>query len=261
MRYIVTLLIGLIAGGAVVFLLFTGVPRSHAVPGVAVKPPAPGGDAPGTVVVSLDESFFDPLLGTIFAKLGPPSFQLTRAGERPNDAPPTVMPAAFQGGCQNTIVLLPENNGVKTGVRFVDGKITAPLVFSGSRDLPFLGCKQFKGWAQATVQLSFDRASQQVYGQLNVESVNLEGEPSEIGNAVTPFVQAVINSRVNPLIILNGNQLKIAVPIQASNGTLEAQVKDVHAEIPNGALKLHITYGFDAVHGGVSQPQTASPPG
>jgi hypothetical protein len=39
------------------------------------------------------------------------------------------------------------------------------------------------------------------------------------------------------------------MPVQASGGTLKAQVKDVRAEVVEGALRLHITYDFSAVRG------------
>src|SRR6266852_4024290 len=73
MRHLIILLLGLIlgSGGAIYFL---GAPRAKLLPGARVQAPNPGGDAPGTAVITLDEKFFDEILGTIFRDLGPPSF-------------------------------------------------------------------------------------------------------------------------------------------------------------------------------------------
>ena len=146
------------------------------------------------------------------------------------------------------VVLAPEGSGTRTSVRFTGGKVIAPLAFSGSYSA--LGmCLNFKGNAQATVQLSFDQGKQTVYGQVNVEAVNLEGVPPGAGGIVTLFVQRAINERVNPLEVLRAPQLSLAVPVQATGGTLKAQVKDVRAEVLDGSLRMYITYDFSGVKG------------
>ena len=66
--------------------------------------------------------------------------------------------ALFQGGCTNSITLLPEGSGVKTGVQFRNGNVYAPMAFTGSYNLA--GCMQFKGWAQSSIKLSFDQEKQ-----------------------------------------------------------------------------------------------------
>lgn len=249
MRYILVLLIGLILGGALAFY-FLGVSHAKAAPGTLVKAPDPAGDQPGTAVLTLDEKFFDALLGKVFNDLGAPAFplqmgRLEGAGvglERESAA--TFRLAAFQGGdCKNQVVLAREGSNVTTGVHFSGGKILAPLAFSGSYNL--LGnCWQFKGWAQTSLQLSFDQSNQKLYGQINVEGVNLEGISPAVGGFITPVVQRTINERVNPLEMLRAEQLTLNVPIKASNATLNAHVKDVRAEVNEGALRLHITYDF-----------------
>ena len=81
MRYILLLLLGLAIGaGAAIFLL--GVPSAKAIPGAPVQAPAAGGDPTATVVVSISESFFDELLGTVFRDLGPPTFSLSEVDGR-----------------------------------------------------------------------------------------------------------------------------------------------------------------------------------
>ncbi|OLE54372.1 MAG: hypothetical protein AUG51_08885 [Acidobacteria bacterium 13_1_20CM_3_53_8] len=247
MKYLITLVCGLLVG-VVATLFFLGGARAHPSPGALVKPPDPGGDPPGTAIVALDDKFFDAVLGTIFRDLNAPSFPL-QIGENVSDSSNgsvAFRQAAFQEQCTNQVMLLPEGSNVRTGVRFNQGKIEAPLAFNGSYNL--LGnCWRFKGWAQARMDLSFDVAQQTVYGRINIESVNLEGISPIVSGIITPLIQNTLNERVNPIEVLRAQQLRLAVPVKASNGTLQAQVKDVRAEVTDNALRLHITYDFNAV--------------
>ena len=249
MKYILILVLGL-AFGAGVTVFFLGSPSAKAVPGVAVKAPDTGGDPPATVVIALSNTFFDGLLGTIFKDLGAPSFQLANAG--PHLEGDEIQKAAFQGGCTNTITLAHEGNDTKTQVQFAGGKISAPLVFSGNYNL--LGnCTALKGWAQTTIELSFDQPKQTLYGRINVEGVNLENVAPFANTFVTVFVRTAIDSRVNPLEILRPQQLQMVLPIKASGGTVKANVKDVRAEVLDGSLRLHITYDFSGTKGDTPQ--------
>ncbi len=243
MKYLVILVIGiLLGGGAAVF--FLGTPRARAVPGIEVKPADPNGDPPGTVVVGLDQGFVDAVLATTFTGLGQPSFNLGRLEDSES-----FLEANFQG-CANTITLLPEGSGVKTGVQFRSGNISAPMAFTGSYNL--LGnCMQFKGWAQTSIKLRFDQAQQTVFGTVSVDGVNLEGVNPVANNFVTVFVQTAINERVNPLVLVNERQLSLMVPIKASNGSVKAQAKDVRVDVLDGSLKLHVTYEFSGIKGQV----------
>jgi hypothetical protein len=247
MRYILLLVVGLVIGaGAAIF--FLGVPSAKAIPGVRVQAPAPGGDPPATVVVSITDSFFEQLLTTIFRDLGPPKFNLssnTSGSDR-------IQQAAFQGGCTNSVTMAAEGSNAKTQVQLAGGKISAPLVFSGSYNLAG-NCIQFKGWAQTTIQLSFDQGSQTLYGRINVEGVNLEGVNPIANNFVTVFVRSAIDSRVNPIQFLRPQQLQLMIPVQASNGSVKAQVKEVTSEVQDGTLRLHITYEFGPAQGQVPQ--------
>jgi len=248
MKYILVLLLGLIAGGVLVFFIFVGTPRAGALPGAPVRAPDQGGDPPGTAVVMLDEKFFDSVLATIFRDMNAPSFplQFSPVGMQGEGAlaAPDFRLAVFEGDCASAVTLVPEGSNVKTSVRLADGKIVAPLAFTGSYNAPLFGCIRFKGWAQASISLSFDQAKQTVYGRINVEGVTLDNAPSGVGDVVTLLVQRTINERVNPLEILQSHQLMLALPVKASNSTLKAQVKDVREEVQNGKLSLHITYDF-----------------
>ncbi len=262
MRYIIAILLGALVGAALVYATLVGAPAARPAPGEPIAAPDPSGVAPGTVVLRLDQPFFNELLGTIFTELGAPAFPLGNIGATRDrtDEPRTLtvsldersgarfMPAALQqnqqGGCANRLTIRQEGSGVQTAVRFVNGQITAPLAFQGEYALPLVGCRQFSGWAQTNIALRFDRNEQTLYGQINVEGVSLEGLNPVVGNFVTPVVQNAINSRVNPIRILSTSQLTLAVPIAATGGTLQAQVTDVRAEIQD-ALRLFITYDFN----------------
>jgi hypothetical protein len=252
MKYVLVLLLGLILGGVLVFFLFVGAPSVGSLPGAPLKPPDQGGDPAGTAVITLDEKFFDSVLATIFRDMNAPSFPLQfspvmmdgNPQQQHEAAGPTFSLAVFQSDCPSAVTLVPENGNVKTSVRLADGKILAPLAFTGSYNAPFFGCMRFKGWAQAGIQLSFDQSKQTVYGRINVEGVNLDNTPAGVGDVVTALVQRAINERVNPLEILQSHQLMLSLPIKASNSMLKAQVKDVREEVQNGKLTLHITYDF-----------------
>jgi hypothetical protein len=77
-----------------------------------------------------------------------------------------------------------------------------------------------------------------------VEGVNLEGVNPIANNFVTVFVRSAIDSRVNPIQVLRPQQVQLMIPVQASNGSVKAQVKDVRSEVAEGSLRLHITYEF-----------------
>ena len=243
MKYVGILVLGiLLGGGAAVF--FLGTPPAKSAPGQAIKPPDQNGSQPGAVVIALEQSFIDAVLATTFSGLGTPTFQLgqSRNGEE------RIEQALFQGGCANTITLLPEGSGVKTGVEFRNGNVYAPMAFTGSYNLAG-SCMQFKGWAQNKIRLSFDQEKQTVYGYVDVDGVNLEGVNPVANTFVTVFVQGAINQKVNPLILVSEQQLSLQIPVKASNGAVKARAKDVRAEVLDGSLKLYLTYEFTGVKG------------
>ena len=244
MRYVVVMLLGILLGAGVA-MFFMGAPSAKSVPGTAIRPPDQGGNPPATVVISLEQSFIDAVLATTFTGLGTPTFQLGRADTETTEQ---FTPALFQGGCNNSITMLADGSGVKTGVQFQNGKVTAPMAFTGSYNLA--GCLQFKGWAQSDIRLQFDEAKQTVYGYVDVQSVNLEGVNPLANNFLTTFVQGAINQRVNPLVLVSEQQLSLMIPVKGSNGVVKARAKDVRAEILNGSLKLHLTYEFSGVKDG-----------
>jgi hypothetical protein len=57
---------------------------------------------------------------------------------------------------------------------------------------------------------------------------------------------------------MRGEQLSLNVPVQASNGTLRAQARDVRSEVKDGALRLHVTYDFSGASGMAAPPAPQS---
>ena len=258
MKYVLALITGIVGLvlGALIVLFLLGAPKAKPLPGLPVQAPDPAGDPPGTAVITLDEKFFDALLGTIFRDLGQPSFplELTKLEQSLyDDSMLNTIPVALQNDCPDQVVIKNEGSNIKTGVRFTGGKIIAPLAFTGSKNL--FGCQRFQGWAQANISLRFDQEKQTVYGQIDVEGVNLEGAPDIVGGVATLLVQRSINQRINPLEILRAPQLALAMPIQSTNGTLNAKVKDVRYEVTDGKLILRLTFDFAGVRAGGGQPQ------
>lgn len=247
-KFILGSLLGLVIGGALVFFLYGGAPRAAQLPGEPIQPPDPNGSPAGTAQIVLKQDFFNNVLNTIFRDMNAPSFPLNLTGENKADKPNAVK-FALQNQCEGKITLLPEGSGVRTGLQFQNEKIDAPLAFSGSASV--LGqCVQFTGWAQANMALRYDAAQQNVLGTINVETVNLDGVAPFVSGFVTPLVQGTLNQRVNPIQILQGQQIALNLPIAATDGNLQAKVKDVRAEVKDNALNLYVIYDFAGVKNG-----------
>ncbi len=231
MKLILTLLLGLLLGGAGAYFLFVGAPRTGSLKGEPVRAPDPGGPPPGTAVVELDEQFFGALLDSIFRDLDKPAF-----------------PPQAGGACENRVVVEPSAGDVKTGVLMRDGRVVVPLAFSGTYNL--MGCQNLRGTAEANIAFSFNAAEQTLYGQLNVVGVNIDGMSPLVSGLATAFVQGAINQRVNPIVLMRGQQLTLAIPVQAAGGNLRAQARDIREEAKDGKLRLYVTYDFKGAKGG-----------
>lgn len=236
------LIIGLILGGAVTFMTFVGFPGSSKSPGVPISPPDEATRSSSARIV-LSQDLFNRVLATIFTQIREPAFQL---GE--NTFPtsgPTVEHAGFQdaAACDGIIRILAEGSGVRSGLKLEDGRILAPIAFSGTYNSPF-GCLRFTGWTQANLELHFDKDRQAVYGRVNVDTVNLDGINPVFSAFITPLVQSTINDRVNPIQIINPGQLAVDMPIASTGGKLQAVVDDVRAEVKDNAINFYVVYNF-----------------
>ena len=267
MKAVLAGVVGLVLGGVLTYFLLVGAPRMEKPPGQPVRAPDAGAAPAGTAVLSLDENFFNTLLGTLFAEVGTPSFNLS-AGN--TSAPPAwwVAPEPRGGGfryvetqaagCPGQVVIVGERAGTRTGVRLQAGEITSPLAFNGSYAVPLLGtCVNFSGTADAQIATFFKPEEQTLYGQINVRTVNLDNVAAAYGPAITSLVQTALNRSVNPITIMRGSPLTISMPISAAGGTLRGEARDVRSEVQDGTLRLHVTYDFKGTKG-LAPPQPAS---
>ena len=230
MKFILALVLGVVLGGVGAYFLFVGAPHARLSKGEVVRAPDAAGPPPGTAVVELDEQFFNTLLASIFKDIGKPAF-----------------PPGASGGCQNQVIIEPNADGTQTAVVLQNGRVTVPLAFSGTYNL--MGCQNIRGTAEANIDLRFAADEQTLYGQLNVAGVNVEGMSPLLGGLMTAFVQGAINQRVNPLVLMRGQQLTLSIPVQAAGGTLRAQARDVREEVKDGKLRLYVTYDFKGSKG------------
>ena len=214
------------------------------------------------VSVALNEQFFDALLDAIFKNFNAPEFPLAKNNST-FKMPSVVLKnenahvPAFQynrasfnfetktlGDCKEAIRLLREVNDVKTSVRFRDGKIYAPIAFSGSYNPPLVGCIDFQGWAETNIDLEYDRQNRKLIGRVRVLSVNLGGITNLASGVLSRLVQSSIDKKINPIEILQIDKLSFVVPVQNVGGSLKMKASGVRHEITNGSLNVHIAYEF-----------------
>ncbi len=243
--FILGSLVGLILGGVLTYFLFVGTPQATKLPGEPIKAPDKGGTPAGTAKIVLKQDFFNEILNTIFEDMNSPSFPLKIAdNEQPNKPNEIKFGLLQDNKCEGNIKLLKEGSGVKTRVDFAENEIKAPLAFDGNASV-FGNCINFSGWSQAGLELRFDKEEQKVFGTINVETVNLDGVSPLITNFITPLIQGTLNQNVNPIEIIDGKKIAVQIPITATNGTLNAKIQDVRAEVKEKALNLYITYDLE----------------
>lgn len=204
------------------------------------------------VTVSLNEQFFDTFLDALYQHGSPPEFPLSQNRINQRDEVAKSREAGFvrasfgeisNVACTESIKMLRELNGVRTAVRFREGKIYVPLAFSGSYSPPFVGCVDFAGWAEANVDLEFDQEGQRLLARMQVLNVSLNGTGGVGGNVVAKMVQSAIDKKVNPLEILQLEKMSFVVPVQNS-GKMKMRAVGIRNEVVNGALNVHIAYEF-----------------
>ena len=213
-----------------------GAPTTAGSSETSVQPQAPTAEA----TVTLGEQFFNAFLEAIYKNLKPPSAPLAIS------ASDKEMTASSAQQCPDVIVLERENSGVKTAVKFEQGRIAAPLAFSGSYNSTLMGCVEFSGWADTRLNLEFDKARQTLTARAQVLDVHLNNVPSLANAPLAKIVQSAIDKKINPIEILRLDQLSARVPVAASGGALRLRAREVTPEIVPGVLRLHIAYEFVA---------------
>lgn len=225
------------------------------------------------VTISLNEAFLDSLLDAVFQNSPPIEFsiasnRLSRAdaemqslrGASENDLEgsginpgkrygpvfsfsATPSPGTENRSCKEVIQLLRETNGVRTAVRFRDGKILAPLAFSGNYNPPLVGCVPFTGYAETTIDLEFDQQNQRVVARARVLNVSLNGTGGVGGSLIAKMVQGSIDKKINPIEVVRLDKLSFAVPVRNST-SLNMKAVGIRTGVENGALNIHVAYDF-----------------
>ena len=193
------------------------------------------------IAITIDEPFFDALLDGVFRTGVPMEFPLT-ASNRPTAGTPGN---AFKGTspCKEVVRLLPESGGVRTAVRFREGKILAPLGFTGSYNPPLVGCVDFSGFAESTIDLEFDQTNQKLVGRVNVYNVSLNGTGGMGGTVIARMVQNSLDRKINPIEIVSLDKLSFAVPMKGG-ASLNMRAVGFRHEVRNGSLVAYIAYEF-----------------
>ena len=192
----------------------------------------------GEATITINEQFFNSFLQAIFDNLKAPSAGLIITSsdkDKSNDS---------SRSCPSIITLQREYSGIRTSVKFEQGKILAPLAFTGSYNSTLLNCLEFRGWANTEWELEFDRAAQVLQARIKIVEMNLENVPAMAQGSILKLVQAAIDSRINPLKLLRPEQLSSVVPVAPAGGSLRLRATEVKPEIVSGALQLRITYEF-----------------
>jgi hypothetical protein len=216
------------------FVIVLLISNAHARNVQAAPSPAP------EVTLSVNEEFFNAFLDSMFTNLKAPA------------APLVITPAdkdrsaAESYGCPSVITLQREEGGVRTAAKLQQGRISAPLAFAGSYNSTLLGCIEFRGWANTSWVLEFDRTRQTLLARVQVEDIHLTNVPALASGSLVKIVQSAIDKSINPLELLKLDQLSARVPVPPANGTLRLRAKAVKPEIVPGAVQLHIVYEFVA---------------
>ena len=195
----------------------------------------------GEVVVVLPERLFNALVEALFTLPQPPTFTLPRIGpsNEPNDN-------NNRNACASEITLVRAEAGGRTGVEFRGGLIAAPVAFRGTYSAPLIGCLKFQGWADTTLNLSFDETKQALVARVAVREVHLTKVPAMLNNGITGLVQDALDARINPIEILRAEQLSMRLPLtkMSNSGALRLRARTVRHEVAQGELRVRIVYEF-----------------
>lgn len=200
------------------------------------------------VTISLNESFFDSLFDAVFENSPPIEFPIAAVDLKHKEADALNQasgpsPAADTIACKEVVQLLRESNGVRTSVRFRDGKIFAPIAFSGNYNPPLIGCVPFAGIAETVIDLEFDQASQRVIARARVRNVSLNGTGGVGGSLIAKMVQGSIDRKINPIEVFTMDKISFLVPIR-SDVKIRMKAAAVRHEVVNGSLNIIISYEF-----------------
>ncbi len=209
-----------------------------------------------SITISLTEQFFDAVVEAIYTHGQPPEFSLASADPDVGLGPiasilkvgtgASFVRASYSeppGVCRDIIRVLRESGGVRTAVRFRNGAVLAPLAFSGSYNPPFIGCVEFAGWAETSLDLAFDQERQRLIANAKVMNVSLNGTGGVGGNLIAKMVQSAIDRKINPIELIQVDKLSFVVPMQSS-GNITMKATHIHHEVRSSQLDVRVHYTF-----------------
>ena len=202
------------------------------------------------VTIQLNEQFFDALLDALFKNSNLPEFPLSVNDSKSETPKSNSLISSFTENqksttnCTESIKLQREIDGTRTAVRFRDGQIIAPIAFTGNYNPPFIGCIDFAGVAETTIELEFDTQKQALVGRAKVLTVNLNGTGGIGSGLLARMVQSSIDKKINPIQILAMDKISFVVPIQNA-GSLKMKAVGIKHEVANGVLNVRIAYEFE----------------
>ena len=143
--------------------------------------------APAEATITVNEQFLNSFLTAIFDNLNEPSMPLTMGG------------AQSTAQCASEIRLKREAAGVRTAVRFEEGRIVGPLAFAGAYNVSLMGCIDFTGWADSEVVLSYDSSRRALVARFQLRNIHLNNTPTLLNGPLLGMVQGTIDRRYNPV--------------------------------------------------------------
>ena len=194
------------------------------------------------LTVTFNEAFFDSLVDSAFQNLEPIEFPIAGTGTKAQPAG-LASSLARNSACEEKVRILREQDGVRTAVRFREGRVYVPLAFTGSYSPPFVGCVEFSGWAESNIDLEFDRAGQRLVGRIRVLNVNLNGTGGVGGTVIARMIQSAVDKRYNPLEVISLEKMSFLLPVKGAR--LRARAISAHPELANGLLSVRIGYTFE----------------
>lgn len=206
------------------------------------------------ITISLGEQFFETVIDSVFAHAAPPEFSIAGNSAKPGplanepwSALTISYPRSFlpepKAACKEAITLRRDNAGVRTAVLFRDGRISAPLAFSGGYNPPLVGCVQFAGLADTTLDLEFDEPGQRLIARARVTNVNLNGTGGVGGSVIARLVQSSIDRKINPIEMISLDKLSFLLPLQGDS-KMRMVAKAIRPEVHPGRLDIHVAYEF-----------------
>ncbi|MGD9587838.1 MAG: hypothetical protein AB7Q37_07905 [Pyrinomonadaceae bacterium] len=203
------------------------------------------------ITLTLNEAFFDSMLNALFDNAVPMEISIAEnSGESSRgDTDSRTFSFGFAernekgAACREVIQLVRESNGVRSAVRFREGKILAPLAFTGNYDAPFIGCVPFAGHAQTAIDLEFDQPNQRVIARARVMNVSLNGTGGVGGGLIARMIQGSIDKKINPMELVQLEKLSFMLPVQKDTN-IKMKASGVRHEVVNGAVNIHIAYEF-----------------